>query len=78
MPPLPLVRLRCSNSLRIAASARLVRGVTDHYYDKAPGFHAVGRTMDAQLISGDELGDWRDRVLVPHDVPCFVTAEQIA
>ena len=55
---------------------RLVRGITDHYYDKAPGSHAIGRAVEAELISGDELGDWRDRVLVPHDVPCFVTAEE--
>ena len=55
---------------------RLVHGVTDHYYEKAPGSHAVGRTVEAELISGVELGDWRDRVLVPHDVPCFVTAEE--
>jgi 3-oxosteroid 1-dehydrogenase len=55
---------------------RLVRGVTDHYYDKAPGSHAAGRTVEAELVSGVELGDWRDRVLVPHDVPCFVTAEE--
>jgi 3-oxosteroid 1-dehydrogenase len=55
---------------------RLVHGVTDHYYEKAPGSHAVGRTVEAELISGVELGDWRDRVLMPHDVPCFVTAEE--
>jgi 3-oxosteroid 1-dehydrogenase len=55
---------------------RLVHGVTDHYYEKALGSHAVGRTVEAELISGVELGDWRDRVLVPHDVPCFVTAEE--
>src|SRR5215472_11687478 len=55
---------------------RMVRGVTDHYYDKAPGSHAEGRTVEVELISGDELGEWRDRVLVPHDVPCFVTAEE--
>ena len=53
-----------------------MRGVTDHYYEKASGSHAVGRTVEAELISGVELGDWRDRVLVPHDVPCFVTAEE--
>lgn len=55
---------------------RLVRGVTDHYYDKAPGSRAVGRSVEAELISGVDLGAWRDRVLVPHDVPCFVTAEE--
>ncbi|MBV8506883.1 MAG: FAD-dependent oxidoreductase [Alphaproteobacteria bacterium] len=55
---------------------RLVRGAADHYYDKAPGSHAVGRTVEAELISGNELAEWRDRVLVPHDVPCFVTAEE--
>jgi 3-oxosteroid 1-dehydrogenase len=55
---------------------RLVHGVTDHYYEKAPGSHAVGRTVEAELISGVELGDWRDRVLMPQDVPCVVTAEE--
>ena len=34
----------------------LVRGVTDHCYEKAPGSHAVGRTVEAELISGVELG----------------------
>jgi 3-oxosteroid 1-dehydrogenase len=34
---------------------RLVHGVTDHYYDKAPGSHAAGRTVEAELISGSEL-----------------------
>src|SRR6266851_2748054 len=42
---------------------RLVRGVTDHYYDKAPGSRAVGRSVEAELISGFELGQWRDRIL---------------
>ncbi len=55
---------------------RVVRGVTDHYYDKAPGSHAVGRCVEADLISGFDLGGWRDRVSVPDDVPCFVTAEE--
>ena len=36
----------------------------------------MGRTVEAELISGNELAEWRDRVLVPHDVPCFVTAEE--
>src|SRR5215468_5072694 len=55
---------------------RLVHGVTDHYYETAPGSHAAGRTVEAELVSGVELGDWRDRVLMPQDVPCFVTAEE--
>jgi 3-oxosteroid 1-dehydrogenase len=55
---------------------RLVGGVTDHYYDKAPGSHAVGRSVEAELISGFDLAGWQDRVAVPHDVPCFVTAEE--
>jgi 3-oxosteroid 1-dehydrogenase len=55
---------------------RLVRGITDHYYGNAPGAHTVGRSIEVDLISGDELGDWRGRVLTPHDVPCFLTAEE--
>jgi 3-oxosteroid 1-dehydrogenase len=55
---------------------RVVRGITDHYYGKAPGSHAVGRSVEVELISGFDLGDWRDRVHRPEDVPCFVTAEE--
>jgi len=55
---------------------RVVRGLTDHYYGTAPGTRAVGRSLEAELISGHSLGDWRERVLDPHDVPCFVTAEE--
>ena len=54
----------------------VVRGVTDHYYGKSPGWHAIGRSVEVDLISGFDLGDWRDRILTPDDVPCFVTAEE--
>src|SRR5262249_31319925 len=55
---------------------RLVRGVTDHYYDKAPGSRAAGRTVGAGVIAGDGFGGLCGPVLTPHDVPCFVTAEE--
>jgi 3-oxosteroid 1-dehydrogenase len=55
---------------------RVVRGVTDHYYGKSPGSHAVGRSVEVDLISGYDLGEWRQRVPTPHDVPCFVTVEE--
>jgi 3-oxosteroid 1-dehydrogenase len=55
---------------------RVVRGLTDHYHGTAPGTRAVGRSLEVELISGYGLGDWRERVLDPHDVPCFVTAEE--
>ena len=54
----------------------VVRGLTDHYYGKSPGSHAVGRSVEADLISGFDLGDWHERVAVPDDVPCFVTMEE--
>jgi 3-oxosteroid 1-dehydrogenase len=54
---------------------RIVRGLPDHYYRNAPGAHAAGRTIEADLISGFDLGDWRGRVATP-DVPAFVTAEE--
>src|ERR1700693_4189920 len=31
---------------------RLIRGLTDHYYGTASGAHAVGRSVEAELISG--------------------------
>jgi 3-oxosteroid 1-dehydrogenase len=54
----------------------VVRGLTDHYYGKSPGSHAVGRSVEVDLISGFDLGDWRERVALPDDVPCFVTMEE--
>src|SRR5271167_3909353 len=50
--------------------------LTDHYYGKSPGSHAAGRSLEVDLISGFDLGDWRERVSAPDDVPCFVTTEQ--
>jgi 3-oxosteroid 1-dehydrogenase len=55
---------------------RIVGGLTDHYCGAAPGAHMAGRCVEAELISGFELGNWRDRVAAPEDVPCFVTAEE--
>jgi succinate dehydrogenase/fumarate reductase flavoprotein subunit len=61
---------------RCAVRFHLVRGITDHYFDKAPGSHAVGRSVEVDLISGFDLGDWRERVAAPSNVPCYVTAEE--
>jgi 3-oxosteroid 1-dehydrogenase len=61
---------------RCGVPFHLVRGITDHYFDKAPGSHAVGRSVEVDLISGFDLGDWRERVAAPSDVPCYVTAEE--
>ena len=57
---------------------RLVHGITDHYFGWAPGALAEGRTFEADLISGEELGEWRERIFVPDDVPCYVTIEEQA
>jgi 3-oxosteroid 1-dehydrogenase len=55
---------------------RLVGGIVDHYFGVAAGARGVGRTVEADLISGFELGDWRDMVRTPKDAPYFVTAEE--
>jgi 3-oxosteroid 1-dehydrogenase len=55
---------------------RLVRGVTDHYYGMAPGAVTEGRTVEAEPISGFDLGEWKDRIVIPDDVPCYITAEE--
>jgi 3-oxosteroid 1-dehydrogenase len=61
---------------RCGVRFRVIRGLTDHYYGKSPGSHAVGRSVEADLISGFDLGDWRERLSASDDVPCFVTAEE--
>ena len=59
---------------RCGVRFRVVRGLTDHYFGKSPGSHAVGRSLEVDLISGCDLGDWRARLPAPDDVPGFVTA----
>jgi succinate dehydrogenase/fumarate reductase flavoprotein subunit len=55
---------------------RLVGGIVDHYFGVASGAHGPGRTVEADLISGFELGEWRDKVRTPKDAPYFVTAAE--
>jgi 3-oxosteroid 1-dehydrogenase len=55
---------------------RLVRGLVDHYFGVAEGARGGGRTVEAELVSGVDLGEWRDKVRVPQDAPYFVTAEE--
>jgi 3-oxosteroid 1-dehydrogenase len=58
---------------------RLIGGLVDHYAGVAAGARGPGRTLEAELISGFDLGDWRDKVRTPKDAPYFVTAaEQFA
>ncbi|MFM9887097.1 MAG: FAD-dependent oxidoreductase [Burkholderiales bacterium] len=44
---------------------QLVRSFTDHYFGVAPGARKFGRTLETSLVCGDELGAWRDKILVP-------------
>jgi len=55
---------------------RPVRGIVDHYFGVAPGARGAGRTIEADLISGLELGAWRDKVRTPENAPYYVTAEE--
>ena len=55
---------------------RLSRGVHDHYLGVAPGAKEEGRTVEAELISGQELGPWQDSILLPETTPFRVNAEE--
>ncbi|MEA2979933.1 MAG: 3-oxosteroid 1-dehydrogenase [Alphaproteobacteria bacterium] len=55
---------------------RLIGGLVDHYFGVAVGARGPGRTLEAELISGFDLGDWRDKVRTPKDAPYFVTAAE--
>jgi 3-oxosteroid 1-dehydrogenase len=57
-------------------SFRLTGGIVDHYLGVAAGARGSGRTLEAGLISGFELGTWRDNVRTPKHAPYFVTAEE--
>ena len=44
---------------------QLTRGLPDHYHGLAPGSRASGRYVETTLASGEALGEWRERVLMP-------------
>jgi len=55
---------------------RVARGVHDHYFGVAPGATEEGRTVEVELISGSELGEWQDRILLPDTTPYRVNLEE--
>ncbi|MBO0739255.1 MAG: FAD-dependent oxidoreductase, partial [Alphaproteobacteria bacterium] len=59
---------RAPEALRFFAQCgiafRLIGGLPDHYFGTAPGSRGAGRSLETELIAGNELGPWRQRVLV--------------
>jgi 3-oxosteroid 1-dehydrogenase len=55
---------------------QLTRGVADHYMGVAPGAKSEGRSLEVKLISGYELGEWRNRVRMSKVQPCYLTCEE--
>src|SRR6185436_8438161 len=55
---------------------RMMGCIVDHYCGVAAGARGAGRTLEAELISGFDLGAWRDKVRTPKDAPYFVTAAE--
>jgi 3-oxosteroid 1-dehydrogenase len=56
---------------------RIVKGIKDFYHGRAPGTRPEGRTIEHQLISGAELGEWRKLLLLPDATPYAITAEEM-
>jgi len=56
---------------------QITRGAADHYAGVAPGAKAEGRTLEVKLISGSELGEWRNRVRMSTVQPSYLTAEEL-
>jgi 3-oxosteroid 1-dehydrogenase len=55
---------------------QLTKGVADHYVGVAPGAKPEGRSLEVKLISGYDLGEWRNRVRMSTVQPCYLTAEE--
>jgi 3-oxosteroid 1-dehydrogenase len=56
---------------------QVTRGAADHYAGVAPGAKAEGRTLEVKLISGFDLGEWRNRVRMSAVQPSYLTAEEL-
>jgi succinate dehydrogenase/fumarate reductase flavoprotein subunit len=56
---------------------RISKGLSDHYYDAAPGSVAEGRCLNTDFIAASDLGSWEDRILAPRDTPLDVNSEEL-
>ncbi len=52
-------------------------GMADHYYPAVDGTAAIGRLLEPEPISADELGTWAERVLIPANVPLEPTGAEL-
>jgi 3-oxosteroid 1-dehydrogenase len=73
---------RCSEAVAFYAKQggirfRIVKGIKDFYHGRAPGTREEGRTIEHDLISGFELGEWRKLLLLPDATPYAITAEEM-
>jgi len=55
---------------------QLCRTLPDHYYDAAPGSKRMGRTVEVPLISGYELGQWREKLVRSPYLPVGATSDE--
>lgn len=55
---------------------RIARGVKDHYSGVAPGAKLEGRSLEVDLVSGYDLGPWRNQIRMSTVQPCYVTVEE--
>src|SRR5262245_55563154 len=53
-----------------------VNGHGDHYYDSAPGSVGSGRMLEVELISANDLGEWKDAIAVWSQAPLEMTVTE--
>ena len=56
---------------------RISKGLSDHYYDSAPGSVAEGRCLNTDFIAATDLSAWQDMILTPRDTPLEVNSEEL-
>jgi succinate dehydrogenase/fumarate reductase flavoprotein subunit len=62
---------------RCGVRFRLTNNLVDHYYPSAPGATAIGRSIEPDLISANELGEWKDAIFLPPNTPHELTVEEV-
>lgn len=56
---------------------RITNNLVDHYYPSAPGSTAIGRSIEPDLISANDLGAWKDSIFLPPHTPHELTVEEV-
>jgi 3-oxosteroid 1-dehydrogenase len=56
---------------------KIIKGLSDYHYPRAPGTVAAGRYLEVELFEGEALGEWQKRTYLSPHVPNGIDHDEL-